>query len=222
MEGKGGAWQVAGEAGVVGAARQVWFGLLVAAAAAVGAVPVWPLAVIALILALSAGGAYFSRRINLRARCGHVLDAFRELSRSPRQLAAVTACDLASISCKLAGTVCVLLAFGIDAPLQCALVVVAAVEMASIMPVTPGNAGVASAAVAFVLGTQGVAADVGLSIGVAFGALEMLVAIAVGAVGALTLAGPLLRPVVRVAAASMATAGVTFAFGATVVLPFIA
>ncbi|MFN0155606.1 MAG: lysylphosphatidylglycerol synthase domain-containing protein [Gaiella sp.] len=218
VEGRGAHWQVAGAAGAVGATRQVWFGLLVAAAAAMGAVPVWPLALVGLVLVLAAGGAWFSRRIDLKARCAHVFDAFRELSRSPRSLAAVAFCDLVSISCKVAGSLFVLMAFGIDNPLAPALVVVAAVELAAAMPVTPGNAGLASAAVAFALGTQGVASDIGLSVGVAFGALEMLVAIGVGAAGALTLARPTLAPIVRVAAASTATAGLTFAFGATVLV----
>ncbi len=218
VEGRGAHWQVAGAAGAVGAARQVWFGILVAIAAAIGAVPVWPLALVGLVIALAAAGAWFSRRIDLKARCAHVFDAFRELSRAPRKLAAVAFCDLVSISCKVAGSVFVLMAFGIDNPLAGALVVVVAVELAAAMPITPGNAGLASAAVAFALGTQGVSSGLGLSVGVAFGALEMLVAVAVGAMGALTLARPVLTPVARVAAASTATAGLTFAFGATVLV----
>ena len=45
---------------------------------------------------------------------------------------------------------------GIDNPLRAALVLVPAVELAAVLPITPGNVGLASAAVALALGSQGV------------------------------------------------------------------
>ena len=99
-------------------------------------------------------------------------------------------------------------ALGIDNPLRAALVIVPAVELAAILPVTPGNVGIASAAVALALGSQGVESKVALSAGIAFGAVELLTGMVIGAAGALALAGPWVRPYVRVAIV-----------GATVLLP---
>ena len=113
----------------------------------------------------------------------------------------------------------VVAAFGIDHPLSAALVLVPAVELAAVLPLTPGNVGLASAAVALALGSQGVDSKIALSAGIAFGALELLTGMVVGAVGALALADPWVRPYVRVVAIVTAASVAAIAFGATVVLP---
>jgi hypothetical protein len=87
------------------------------------------------------------------------------------------------------------------------------------MPITPGNVGLASAAVAFALDAQGAPADLALAAGVAFGAVELLAALSVGAAGALGLAGSRLRPYVRFAMATAAYGTIVGAFGVTVLLP---
>ena len=122
---------------------------------------------------------------------------------------------------KLDAGAAVAAALGVERPLLAALVVVPAVELAAVMPVTPGNAGVASAAVALVLGAHGVAADTALAAGIAFGAVETLSALAVGAGATLVLSAPLTRPAIRVALASTAAAAVTGAYSATVLLPLL-
>ena len=100
---------------------------------------------------------------------------------------------------KVAAATAVVAAMGIDNPLRAALVLVPAVELAAILPITPGNVGLASAAVALALGSQGVESGTALSTGIAFGAVELLTGMAIGAAGALSLAGPLVRPYYRVA-----------------------
>ena len=87
-------------------------------------------------------------------------------------------------------------------PLRAALVLVPAVELAAVLPITPGNVGLASAAVALALGSQGVDSKTALSAGIAFGAVELLTGMAIGAAGALALAGPSARPYLRVATAA--------------------
>ena len=91
---------------------------------------------------------------------------------------------------KVAAAAAVGLAFGIDNPLKAALIIVPAVELAAILPLTPGNVGLASAAVALALGSQGVDSQTALSAGIAFGGVELLTGMAIGAAGALALAGP--------------------------------
>ena len=68
------------------------------------------------------------------------------------------------------------------------MLVVPALEMAAFLPLTPGNIGVSSAAVAFALRTQGVDGDVALSVGIAFNAVETLTSLAFGAGSGLYLA----------------------------------
>ena len=215
----GGCWAVGGAAAAVGVTRVVWLGGLIAAGCASGVLPAWPLVAIAAIVAAAAAAATLSRRVRLPLRVQQALGALQGLARSPRDLAIVAGWALAGAVVKIAAAAAVVAALGIDNPLRAALVVVPAVELAAVLPITPGNVGVASAAVAFALGAQGVASDLALSAGVAFGAVELLAGMAVGVAGALALSGPLLRPYVRFAMTAAAYGTVVCAFSLTVLLP---
>ena len=216
---EGAIWTVGGASAAVGAIRSFWFSLLVAGAAIGGIVPVWPLALLGLVLLVAGVAVVVSPRLRFRARLAHVLDAFAALGRCPRTIARIGVLTLGSLAAKVAGAAAVATSLGIDRPLLAALVIVPAVELAAAMPITPGNAGVASAAVAVALATQGVPATVALGAGIAFGAVEVLAAVGLGAAGALTLAGPAVRPAIRVAALGAGSAVLATAFAATVVLP---
>ena len=215
----GGCWTVGGAAAAVGATRTVWLGVLIAIGSVGGVLPRWPLLVICAIVGGSILLAYGSRHFSLPRRLDQVLVAFRSLASSPRDLAIVAGWALAGAAAKVLAAAAVGAAFGIDNPLRAALVIVPAVELAAILPLTPGNVGLASAAVALALGSQGVDSQTALSAGIAFGGVELLTGMAVGAAGALALAGPWVRPYVRVAVAGAATAIAAIAFGATVLLP---
>lgn len=218
-EADGALWQAGGAAAAVGAVRAVWFASLVGVAAAAGVVPAWPLVLIAIAVGAGVGAAILSRRVPLQRRLGLVLQAFQALSRAPRSLARVALLTGTGLGFKVAAVTAIAAAFGVERPLAAALVVVPAIELAAVLPVTPGNAGVASAAVAFALGAHGVEATTALAAGIAFGATEMLASIAVGAAGALTLAGPVVRPALRRTAVGVLSASVSLAFAITVVLP---
>jgi uncharacterized membrane protein YbhN (UPF0104 family) len=181
--------------------------------------PRWPLLVIAALVAGAAAAALASRRLSRPTRFAQLMCAFRSLAASPRDLAIVSGWALAGAAAKVFAATAVVAAMGIDNPLRAALVLVPAVELAAILPVTPGNVGIASAAVALALGSQGVDHRTALSAGIAFGAVELLTGMVIGAAGALTLAGPWVRPYVRVAAVGAATGVAAIAFGATVLLP---
>lgn len=215
----GGCWTVGGAAAAVGVTRVVWLGALIAIGSMGGVLPRWPLLVIAAIVGGAALGAVLSRRFSLPSRLEHMVVAFRSLVASPRELAIVSGWALAGAVAKVVAATAVVASLGIDNPLRAALVLVPAVELAAILPVTPGNVGVASAAVALALGSQGVESKTALSAGIAFGAVELLTGMVIGAAGALALAGPLVRPYVRVAAISAAAGVAAIAFGATVLLP---
>ena len=215
----GGCWTVGGAAAAVGVTRTVWLGALIAAGSASGVLPRWPLLVIGAIVGCAVAAAVGARRFSLPVRLEQTLVAFRSLLSSPRDLAIVAGWALAGAAAKVAATAAVVAALGIDNPLRAALVIVPAVELAAILPVTPGNVGIASAAVALALGSQGVESKVALSAGIAFGAVELLTGMVIGAAGALALAGPWVRPYVRVAIVGAATGVAAIAFGATVLLP---
>jgi len=215
----GGCWTVSGAAAAVGVTRVVWLGALIAIGSAGGVLPLWPLFAIAGIVGVACAVGIVSRRISLPVKIEQLLTAFRSLAASPRDLAIVAGWALAGAAAKVGAATAVVAAMGIDNPLRAALVLVPAVELAAILPITPGNVGLASAAVALALGSQGIEAKTALSTGIAFGAVELLTGIAIGAAGSLALAGPWVRPYLRVAVVGAAASLVAIAFGATVLLP---
>jgi uncharacterized membrane protein YbhN (UPF0104 family) len=89
---------------------------------------------------------------------------------------------------RIAATWAVCATLGIDSPLAAALVIVPAVDLAGLMPLTPGNLGVKSGAIAVALQTQGVDMTTALTAGIALHAVETAVGLTVGAASALYLA----------------------------------
>jgi uncharacterized membrane protein YbhN (UPF0104 family) len=87
-------------------------------------------------------------------------------------------------------------------------------QLATMFPITPGNVGVASGAVALALQARGVELSQALAAGMAFHAAETLVGIAVGVAG--TVAVVELPTVVRRVAAAGACAAVAGCLGMTV------
>jgi uncharacterized membrane protein YbhN (UPF0104 family) len=215
----GGCWRVGGAGAAVGAVRAVWLAALLAVGATGGMLPAWPLALLALGIAAAAAAAFGARRVQIETRIAHILDAFRELGGAPRFLAGVAVLTAVGLAAKVAAATAAASALHVERPLLAALLIVPAVELAAVMPLTPGNAGVASAAAAFALGAHGVGADTALAAGIAFGGVETLAAVAVGLGGALVLAGPRVQPHLRVGAAATGCSALAFAYAATVWLP---
>jgi uncharacterized membrane protein YbhN (UPF0104 family) len=215
----GGCWTVGGAAAAVGVTRAIWLGGLVALASAWGVLPIWPLLGIAGLVGGAGILAVVTRRLRLPRRLQQILAAFQALASSPRDLANVAGWALVGALAKVGAAAAVVTALGIEHPIRAALILVPAVELAALMPITPGNVGIASAAIAFALDAQGVASDTALAVGIAFGAVELLTAVGVGVTGGLALVTPRCRPYVRITAATAASLGLASAFGATVLLP---
>ena len=221
-EAEGRIWTAGGIAGAVGAARALWLSVLVALGSASGVLPAWPAALLALVVAGAVALAVGARRIRRRERVAHVLDAFRAIGRSPRSGAVLAGWVGLAMVARIAAATALLAAFGIERPLAAALLVVPAVELAATLPITPGNVGLSSAAVAFALSAHGVGADVALSAGIAFSGVETLTSIVAGSAGALALVGtPGVRRRLAVATAAAGCVALAGAFGATVVLPVV-
>jgi len=221
LEREGAVWTSSGLAAAIGAARGVWlFGLLVVAIAA-GVLAAWIAAAVLALITVAGVLVVTSQRFRSGRRVAHALDAFRELGRSPRALITLVGWMGVATAARVGSATFAAASLGIHHPLAGALLVVPVVDFAATLPLTPGNAGVSSAAVAFALKAHGAASSVALSAGIALAGVETLTAIVAGTASALVLFASNGVPQRRIA---MAGAGVALlalggAFGATVVLP---
>lgn len=92
-----------------------------------------------------------------------------------------------STALRLGAAAVIAAAFGVGNPLVGACAMLAALGLAGVLPLTPGNAGVGAAAVAFALSGYGVGGATGMTVGVAFGLVETAVAVVLGAAGGIVL-----------------------------------
>jgi uncharacterized membrane protein YbhN (UPF0104 family) len=201
------------------ASRGVILGLLVLAGAAAGVVPLWPLLIAAGVVGLGVLAAIAACRTP-----AHLLDAFRELGRDRRAAARLVAWAAISTGGRLASATAVAAALGLPRPLAAALVVIPALDAASFLPVTPGNVGVTSAAIAMALQAHGASFTNGLAAGIAFHAIETAVGLMFGIASLVWLApypSPAARRVALLAGAASWVLGIAGAFSATVLVPLV-
>jgi uncharacterized membrane protein YbhN (UPF0104 family) len=127
------------------------------------------------------------------------------LGRVARWVAAATAARLLAAAAIAA-------ALGLPSPLLAALLILPAIDLAGLLPVTPGNIGLKSGAIALALQAHGVDGTTALSTGIALHAVETVVGLAFGSASVLYLAQV---PVPRWAVAG-ATAVLAAAVGVSV------
>ena len=187
---------------------------VVVASAATGALPLWPVFALFGVAGLLIGVA-FAVRNDERHRFARIFDALAELVREPRAASVLLAWVIASTLAKIGAAAAIAAAFGLPHPLLAALVIVPALDLASLFPLTPGNVGVASGAVTLALQARGIGITEALTAGIALHAVETLVGLGLGATGALYLVRARAPWTLRVAAAA-ATVLMATAFGATV------
>jgi uncharacterized membrane protein YbhN (UPF0104 family) len=198
----------------MGAARCLVLAALVVATSASGALPLWPVFVLCAVVAGLALLAYVERN-DRRHRFASFFSALAALERSPRAAAVVLGWSAASSLAKVAAAAAICMALGVPHPMLAALVIVPALDLASILPLTPGNLGVASGAVAIALQARGIGMTDALAAGIALHGVETLVGLSTGAAGALYLARGGSGWALRVATAG-ASLLIATAFGATV------
>jgi uncharacterized membrane protein YbhN (UPF0104 family) len=223
LHGEGRLWTVGGIAGSLSAVRALWLAVALALGSASGVLPRWPIAALLLCVAAAAVVAWRARSFEPHGRLAHVLDAFRVLGQCPRAAVRIAAWVGLAMGCRVAAATAIAAAFGVSRPLAAALLIVPALDLAGILPLTPGNVGVASAAVAFALRAHGVGSDAAVAAGLAFGAVETLTTLGLGAGSLLYFAGRGAsghRWQTAVAAATGCVC-VGAAFGATVIVPLV-
>jgi uncharacterized membrane protein YbhN (UPF0104 family) len=217
-------WRAGGAFAALGAARAVVLAALVAAGVAARALPAWPLFVLVGIAAVAGVLAFAVRRRDAYGRAAHVFDAFRKLGREPGLACRLVAWVALSLGGKVLAAAAVGSALGIGSPVAAALVIVPALEVTGLVPLTPGNVGITSGAVAVVYHTHGTSFAAALAGGIAFHAVETAVGIAFG-LGSLAWLAPYPSPGVRrialLAAGASASLAVAGALSATVLIPLV-
>jgi uncharacterized membrane protein YbhN (UPF0104 family) len=207
-------WRTGGIAAAVAAARALVLAPLVVAAAVIAGLTLKPALILLGAVLLAVGVAFAVRSRTPKHHVAHVFDAFRALANAPREAGRLAGWIGFTFLGRLAAAACVAAAVGVHSPLRAALVAVPAIALANVLPLTPGNVGVASGAVALALAATGLDGGTAIAVGIAIHALETVVGVAAGAASALYLARPpawSLR--VGAAAGSLALVG---GFGATV------
>jgi len=223
LHNEGRLWTVGGIAGSLSAVRAMWLAVVLALASAGGVLPRWPIAVLLLAGVVAAAIAWRARDSRPGTKFGHALDVFRVLGRCPKAAARIAGWVGLSMALRVTAAAGIAAAFGVDRPLAAAVLIIPALDLAGILPLTPGNVGVSSAAVAFALSAHGVGSHVAVSAGIALGAVETLTTLALGSASILYFLGQRTGAVRWHTAAAALTGcfALGAAFGATVLVPLV-
>lgn len=182
-------WRAGGVAGSVAAARSLALAALIVPAAMVGRIPLWPAPLLAFaVVAVVSVGTRMSART--AGRVGSLLQIFRSIGRSPREGAALFGWVGCSSLARVAAAVAIAMALDVPHPIWVAVVLLAAMALAGLLPLTPGNFGAGAGAATLALHGTGVGLGVALALGFAFQAVETFVGVTLGLGGAAVLAAP--------------------------------
>jgi uncharacterized membrane protein YbhN (UPF0104 family) len=217
LEGDERLWTTGGVFVSLAAARAGVMALLVVGGALAGALPLWPVLICLAFVALAAAVAVATRNRSASTRFAHLFDALRALGRSPGRGARIAGWIALSTCARLGAASAIAAALGVHNPIGAAVMVVAALDLAGMLPLTPGNVGITSGAVAMALNAHGVPMTIALTTGIAFHAVETCAGVSSGLASALYLVevSPARRWAV-VATAAAAVAALVGAFSFTV------
>jgi len=212
-------WTGGGVYAALEGARSIALASLLVVASVTGAIPLWPVFVLVAVAGVIAVAARASRRVRNHARIQKLLAGMSALASSPRAAATVLGWSLGVQLTRLLATVAVARALDLPHPVLAALVILPALDLAGVVPITPGAAGIGSGAVAVALASRGIGMTEALGVGIAMQALETAISIIAGGLGGLYLTQLHARvPRYAVAAATYgATLVVAVALGAAVV-----
>jgi uncharacterized membrane protein YbhN (UPF0104 family) len=217
-------WTTGSAFAALSAGRAVVLAGLVVVGAIAGVVPLWPLAIALTLVGTSIAVSIKVRGRQPHGRLAHLFDAFRALGSDPAAGLRIVGWLALSTIGRIAAATAVGASLGISHPVAAALVIIPALDVAGLIPITPGNVGVTSAAIAVAFQAQGVSFTQGLAAGIAFHAVETAVGIMFGLASVLWLApfpSPGVRRVALVSAGASWCLGMAGAFGATVLVPLV-
>jgi uncharacterized membrane protein YbhN (UPF0104 family) len=196
-------WTSAGAYTTIGAARALAVAVLILLGYSAGALPLWPVLGAAACVALAVVAAWLARRRNPHSRAAHFFDAYRELGRRPRRAAPLLGWIALSTTARVGAVAAIVSSLGVHRSLGAALLIVPALDAASLLPLTPGNLGLASGAVVVALHDYGIGTMTALTISLGLNAVESIAAVVCGTIGLLGLLGER-RPAARRAAVVLA------------------
>jgi uncharacterized membrane protein YbhN (UPF0104 family) len=153
--------------------------VLVVVAACLGALPLWPVCFVGGATALAVTLAVVHRR-QLGQRVDRLLDAGRALLSEPWTGARVVGWVAIATLARVLAAAEVAASLGIPSPLACALLVTIALDLAGAFPLTPGNLGIASGAIALALESRGIVLSQAVAAGLVFHALETCAGVSFG------------------------------------------
>lgn len=217
-------WRAGGSFAVIGVARAIALALLIVVGSIAGALPLWPVLALTGLTCVAALAAATTRNRTARTHVAHLLDAFRVLGREPRRGACIAAWVAFATMARLGAAASIAAALGVRSPLMAAVLVVPALDLSGAMPLTPGNVGLTSGAVAVALRAHGVGLTTALTTGIAFHAVETVVGIAFGLASVLFLApfsSTSARRRTTLAVGAATCAALVGAFGATVLVDLV-
>ncbi len=182
-------WRAGGVGAAVGAARTLVLAALVVAAAGASRVPLWPAPLLA-----CAGLCVLVVCIRASERtAGYVassLQIFRSCVRSPRTGGKIFGWVACSFGARFGATVAFATALGMPRPIWIAVVLLAAVTLSGVLPLTPGNFGAGAGAATLALHGTGVGTGTALALAIAFQGLETFTGMTLGLAGAAVIAAP--------------------------------
>jgi uncharacterized membrane protein YbhN (UPF0104 family) len=219
LEGPRPLWTGGGVYAALAAARSLALAALVVAASLAGALPLWPVALLCCVAAGLVLVARSSERWRSHPRLTQLLEGMSSLARSPRTALTIVGWSLVEQLTKLLAAVAVARAFALPHPVLAALLILPALELTGVFPLTPGSFGIGSGAVAVALSSQGIGMTQALAVGLAIQTLETAVSLTAGSVGALYLTR--LNMTVRRYALRVAMLGGSAAFAAGVGLALV-
>ncbi|MGH3010137.1 MAG: lysylphosphatidylglycerol synthase domain-containing protein [Gaiellaceae bacterium] len=205
----GRALPAAGALAALALTRALINALVLVVGAAMGAVPLLPLLVVALVVSAGAAALLFSQRLR-RGPVGRLTAAMRELLLQPRLAAGLAGWALVAVLARMIATVAIVSALGAPHPLATSIAVTAALDVAALLPLSPGGLGITSGAVSVVLVARGIGTGTAVGAGLLFHAVETLASLAFVAVAfALQTQERLVqRPTLRLAAIAVVVASI--------------
>ena len=211
VEAEGPVLRVGGAYAMLEGARAVALGLLLAVAWLVGGMSFWPVAIVTAIAVVVVVAVNVTARRTTRGPFARILATARTLRADPRAAAALLGTCVASAGLRVLACSALAAGLGIHSPLVVGLVACCAVDLAGLLPLTPGNMGLAGGAIAVALAARGVGLPQSLGLGILFQGCESSVSLTVGLVSLVGLGGMPAgkRRVVLVGAAAAAAGAVT-------------
>jgi uncharacterized membrane protein YbhN (UPF0104 family) len=181
--------RVGGAYAMLEAARALSLAVLLTLAWLLGGMSFWPVAIVAAIAAVVVSVALVTARRARDGRFARLFEAARELRSDRGAAVTLVGAACASTLMRVLGASALAAAVGIDSPLAAGLIVCSAVDLAGLLPVTPGNVGIAGGAIAVALSARGVALTPALALGMLFQGCESAVSLGVGVVSLCGLGG---------------------------------